>query len=345
MNQSTVSGIVLYHKMPGRTSFQSLAAIKKALGTKKLGHTGTLDSFAEGLLVVCVGSLTRLAGRITEFDKEYVARILFGSETDTLDPTGTVTKSAPLPSLAALELSIKKFTGNIMQRPPEFSAIKIGGKRASDLTRAGKAAEIPARPVTVYESELLETKTASDSASASISGGEIEEARVRFKVSKGTYIRSLARDIGADCGSAAHLIELFRSRVGNFRIEDAVCLEGGGNPSAQLPSAVQAADGDKPILHPMSRALSVECGFVPLTLLSGHEADFYNGRPLRASWFEGLPTFAPTTAAPAPLAVFTESGVFAGLVHLQGPENPAAFGGAHLKYDFVLPKEAAGGGK
>ena len=97
------SGIILYDKKPGATSFCALGKIKKTLGTKKVGHTGTLDSFAQGLLVVCVGSLTRLAGLITAFDKEYVAQIIFGQETDTLDPTGQVVKTAPLPTLDALK--------------------------------------------------------------------------------------------------------------------------------------------------------------------------------------------------------------------------------------------------
>ena len=108
---SSPSGIILYDKKPGVTSFSALGKIKKVLDTKKVGHTGTLDLFAQGLLVVCVGSLTRLAGLITAFDKEYEAKIIFGEQTDTLDPTGQVVKTAPLPTLAALKESLKKFTG------------------------------------------------------------------------------------------------------------------------------------------------------------------------------------------------------------------------------------------
>lgn len=199
-------------KKPGITSFSSLNIIKKSLGTKKVGHTGTLDSFAQGLLVVCTGSLTRLAGQITAFDKTYEAVIEFGAQTDTLDPTGVVIKNAPLPTLQALKESLKKFTGKIMQRPPEFSAIKIDGKRASDLQRAGKIAEIPAREITVYSSCLNEVQLEND---------RVKYARVTFSVSKGTYIRSLARDIGEDCKSAAHLVGLLRTSVGMFNLCDA----------------------------------------------------------------------------------------------------------------------------
>ncbi|MBQ6028284.1 MAG: tRNA pseudouridine(55) synthase TruB, partial [Treponema sp.] len=234
------SGIILYDKKPGVTSFSALGKIKKTLGTKKVGHTGTLDLFAQGLLVVCVGSLTRLAGLITAFDKEYEAKIIFGEQTDTLDPTGQVVKTAPLPSLAALKNSLKKFTGKLMQRPPEFSAIKIAGKRASDLTRSGKEAALPERPIEVYEAQLLDCELdaafeggGANEAAASYNCGLasdrgasndsclVQSARVRFLVSKGTYIRSLARDIGLDCASAGRLETLKRTRVGSFNLSDA----------------------------------------------------------------------------------------------------------------------------
>ncbi|MCR4952533.1 MAG: tRNA pseudouridine(55) synthase TruB [Treponema sp.] len=238
-NDFTADGIVLLAKKPGPTSFSSLNDIKHALGTKKVGHTGTLDSFAQGLLVVCTGRLTKLAGNITEFDKEYDAVIKFGEATDTLEYTGNVVRTAPLPDEKTLRQVLPDFTGNIMQRPPEFSAIHIDGKRASDLARSGKTAEIPERPVTVYKAEILEIKTAEKSQEeAEINAPEgietkagieyartenerIEYVRIRFVVSKGTYIRSLARDIAKKCGSAGHLVGLYRKKVGNFYIEDA----------------------------------------------------------------------------------------------------------------------------
>ena len=156
------SGFVLFAKRPGMTSFSSLFTIKHALKTKKVGHTGTLDSFAEGLLVVCVGSATRLASRITAFDKEYEAVISFGKETDTLDPEGTVIKEKDLPSENQLKDALKHFSGEIFQKPPDFSAIHVNGKRASDLVRSGVSVEIPTRKVFIYQSELLETKLNSE---------------------------------------------------------------------------------------------------------------------------------------------------------------------------------------
>ena len=149
-------GIVLFAKRPGLTSFSSLFSIKRALATKKVGHTGTLDSFASGLLVVCTGSLTRLASYITSFNKTYDAVIEFGVETDTLEYTGKIIKTAPLPKKDDVLSAIKHYTGDILQRPPLFSALHINGERASDIARSGRSAEMPSRPVTVYASEAEE---------------------------------------------------------------------------------------------------------------------------------------------------------------------------------------------
>jgi len=293
------SGIILYNKKPGITSFSSLGIIKKVLGTKKVGHTGTLDLFAQGLLVVCVGSLTRLAGLITAFDKEYEALIVFGERTDTLDPTGQVVQTAPLPTLEALKESLKKFTGKLMQRPPEFSAIKIGGKRASDLTREGKTAVMPERPIEVYESELLD---------AQVKDGLVQSARVRFLVSKGTYIRCLARDIGEDLKSAARLQELKRTRVGNFLLEDA------SDENTLSERSLKA----------MTPQIASLCGMKSAILNAGFEDHFYNGRPLKDSLFS-----SPIEEGAS--AVFDKQENFLGAISRN-------FG--KTKYEYVVPKSA-----
>ena len=310
------SGIILYDKKPGVTSFCALGKIKKTLGTKKVGHTGTLDLFAQGLLVVCVGSLTRLAGLITAFDKEYEAQIIFGEQTDTLDPTGQVVKTAPLPTLGALKDSLKKFTGKIMQRPPEFSAIKIGGKRASDLTRAGKEAVIPERPIEVFEAQLLDAEleaAASNDLGLADNRALVKSARVRFSVSKGTYIRCLARDIGADLNSAGRLQTLKRTRVGNFSLSDAADEE-----------CLTAAS-----LKPMTPDIAALCGMKSAALKAGAENDFYNGRPLRSGLFA-----APLAEGTS--AVFVQDGAFAGAVTMAG---------GRAKYEYVVPKSGAGAGQ
>ncbi|MBQ3838026.1 MAG: tRNA pseudouridine(55) synthase TruB [Treponema sp.] len=306
------SGIILYDKKPGVTSFSALGKIKKTLGTKKVGHTGTLDLFAQGLLVVCVGSLTRLAGLITAFDKEYEAKIIFGEQTDTLDPTGQVVKTAPLPSLAALKESLKKFTGKLMQRPPEFSAIKIGGKRASDLTRSGKEAALPERPIEVYEAQLLDAEleaAASNDCGLANDSCLVQSARVRFLVSKGTYIRSLARDIGLDCASAGRLETLKRTRVGNFNLIDA-CDE----------DTICASS-----LRQMDEETARLCGLNAAYLRPGQEENFWNGRPLRFSFFEE-PLKEGTSA------VFSSDKVFMGAVKKEG---------GRASYEYVVPKSEA----
>lgn len=320
---SNPSGIILYDKKPGVTSFSALGKIKKVLGTKKVGHTGTLDLFAQGLLVVCVGSLTRLAGLITAFDKEYEAQIIFGERTDTLDPTGQVVKTAPLPTLGALKDSLKKFTGKIMQRPPEYSAIKIDGKRASDLTRAGKAADLPERPITVYEAELLDAELeGAGGASLACENGSaasndlglasdcalVRSARVRFLVSKGTYIRSLARDIGEACASAARLETLKRTRVGNFNLADAAGED-----------AISAAS-----LRLMDKETARLCGLASAVLRRGQEENFYNGRPLKDAQF--LEPLLEGTSA-----VFDEAGNFMGAVKKEK---------GRVRYEYVVPKGA-----
>ena len=213
---SNASGIVLYAKQPGCTSFSSLFTIKKALNTTKVGHTGTLDSFAEGLLVVCVGNHTRLAGKITGFSKKYEAIIAFGTETDTLEYTGNPINQTNLPTLENLQKSLENFTGDILQAPPAFSAVHVDGKRASDLARDGKSFEIPKRPVTVFEAKILDVIFEDET------NQTVKYAKIDFFVSKGTYIRCLARDIAKDCGSSAHLIGLLRTEVGSFKLEDAV---------------------------------------------------------------------------------------------------------------------------
>ena len=155
---SNAAGIVLLAKQSGLTSYSSLNAVKKALGTSKVGHTGTLDSFAQGLLVVCVGNLTRLSSHITAFNKTYEAVIEFGKETDTLDPTGEVVRTAELPELQALLKAVEKHKGAIEQVPPAFSALHVDGKRASDLVRDGHNVELEKRLVFIMASRICELK-------------------------------------------------------------------------------------------------------------------------------------------------------------------------------------------
>ncbi|MBD5442321.1 MAG: tRNA pseudouridine(55) synthase TruB [Treponema sp.] len=331
--------IVLFAKQAGLTSFSSLYTIKHALKTKKVGHTGTLDSFAEGLLVVCCGALTRLAGKITEFDKTYQAVIQFGAETDTLEYTGSLVRTAPLPTRESVERAIDHFTGEIMQVPPAFSAIHVDGKRASDVARSGAAVSIPARKVTVYSSKILDVKYADDNSHA------LDSALVEFSVSKGTYIRSLARDIGNFASSAAHLTGLFRTKVGDFKVNEAAgfellepfTIERVKKNVAKYVALKNSTDTDfksvknEAFLHgevikkslPMTRSLAKQCGFSVLNLNCGKENWFFNGGKLSSSLFDVSPFSLKTEFA----AVFTSHNTFAGL--LQKNES------GYFSYSFV----------
>lgn len=208
MTEKNKDGIVFLNKPVGETSFRSLGCVKKTLGTGKVGHTGTLDKFAEGLLIVLTGRFTKLNSLITGMDKVYEAEFCFGKETDTLDPEGEVVGEAPLPEESLIREKISLFMGDILQRPPIYSAIHINGQRAHKLARKGVEQEMPARPITVYAFDIL-----------SYTNGKL---KVQVHCSKGTYIRSLARDLGLACNSRAYVSALKRTKVGPFRLEDSL---------------------------------------------------------------------------------------------------------------------------
>ena len=323
-----MDGIVLLAKKIGLTSFTSLTDVKKALDTTKVGHTGTLDSFAQGLLVVCTGRLTKLAGYITAFDKDYSAVIKFGQETDTLEYTGKVTRTAPLPAEEELIKAVEQFTGTYDQVPPVFSSIHIDGKRASELVRKGQEAELTPRSVTVKKARIIELEKTDD--------GRVLYAHIDFSVSKGTYIRSLARDIANACGSAAQLIGLYRTRVGTFKIEDAAGYQGVKDFSiksavANMEKELEAMnsssltyqkysyDEERKLLQaeilqsikPFDQETSILCGFTNLTLKNRQaQEDYYNGKPIRSALFGTDLHALPVKTL---CAVYTPDKVFTGL--------------------------------
>lgn len=205
------SGLVLLRKPKGITSFQALSPLKRSLGSGKIGHAGTLDRFAEGLLVALAGSYSRLAPYVQAGEKRYIGLMAFGKQTDTLDPEGEVVAEGPLPSRAELEKVLGAFRGPIMQRPPAYSAVHVAGKRAYELALRGQEPELKERSVEIRELSLL----------------SYEEGRARIEVrcTSGTYIRALARDIAFACGSCAYLIELERLSIGPYSVEGAVVPE------------------------------------------------------------------------------------------------------------------------
>ncbi|NLC56863.1 MAG: tRNA pseudouridine(55) synthase TruB [Armatimonadetes bacterium] len=211
-----LSGVLNIRKPVGPTSHDVVARVRRLLRTRRIGHAGTLDPAAEGVLVLFLGTATRLIEYTADADKEYVADCLFGIATTTLDATGEVTATADASALhrAALEAVLPRFTGPILQVPPMYSAVHHEGKRLYELARRGEEVERAPREVVIHALELL-----------AFTPGATARARLRVVCSKGTYIRTLAADIGAALELPAHLAALTRTRVGPFRIEDAVTLE------------------------------------------------------------------------------------------------------------------------
>ncbi len=224
-----VEGLLLVDKPAGLTSHDAIAAARRALGTRRVGHLGTLDPFATGLLVLLVGRVTRLGPYIEGEPKVYDATIAFGSETDTDDVVGQPTVTAPLPERVAVESAMSKLTGTIDQRPPTYSAKQVGGVRAYDAARRGDPLELRSVSVTVHSWAVRQWR---DDATFD----------VRITCGGGTYIRALARDLGRLVGSAAHLSSLRRVRSGPFDVADATPMDALGR-DAVLRSPLDALSG------------------------------------------------------------------------------------------------------
>ena len=200
-------GILLINKPAGKTSFQSLSAVKQYFQTKRVGHTGTLDKFARGLMIVLVGKLTKLNPVFSGMDKVYEGVISFGEETDTLDPEGKIIHTASVPSLSVIEDKLTLFTGDQEQIPPLYSAIHVNGKRSWRLARQGVEIEMKSRPVRIDSLEIIDWQK--------------PNLTLRVSCSSGTYIRSLARDLALSCESRGYLSALNRTKVGGFALNEA----------------------------------------------------------------------------------------------------------------------------
>ena len=372
MPKSEPQFIIPFAKPSGITSFISLWQVKHALGTKKVGHTGTLDSFADGLLVLLSGKLTKLVPYITDFDKTYRVLFYFGKETDTLDPEGAVIAEKPLPVYADFIAAIRQLTGTIEQVPPVYSAVKQAGERLSDRIRRGEAVTVPPRTVTIYSIDIeeifyapkadtagsappcsdtgvesLEADTGAmyprtdmsmahpeaDAAALStdqkVSGAEKSEEGALQKVlgavlcvrcSKGTYIRSLVRDIAHCCGSAAYAYALRRTAVGPFTLEQAAgfsALSPFGSAAVNLADADSIGTASKsvhdrragqdgacvPDSKPVSYSVTEEeinraalslneeiaraMHFQIAALQEKYYPAFMNGKPISGHWFTG----------------------------------------------------------
>lgn len=225
-----MNGIINIYKEAGYTSFDVVAKMRGILKERKIGHTGTLDPDATGVLPVCIGNGTKLVELFADHEKEYIAELRLGIATDTQDMTGEVIKTSPV-EVDEFQISevIKSFVGEYMQIPPMYSAVKVNGKKLYELARAGKEVERKPRKVFFKEIEILSI--------------EIPIVKIRVSCSKGTYIRTLCNDIGEKLGCLATMKSLIRTRVGNFTLDDAVTLE-------KLEQYRDAGELEKVVLSP-----------------------------------------------------------------------------------------------
>lgn len=212
--QDNKNGLIIIDKPEGMTSFDVVRQIRRLAQTRKVGHTGTLDPDATGVLPIALGQCTKLSKFLVLDEKEYHFTMKLGASTDTDDASGEVIREAPWEEIeeGAVEEQLTNFVGVIDQVPPIYSAIKIDGKRAYELARAGEEVVLDARKVEVFELELVEWNP--------------PLASLVVRCGPGTYVRSLARDLGEVLGSAAHTVSIRRTRVGSFSVAGAVELEG-----------------------------------------------------------------------------------------------------------------------
>ena len=219
-------GFLNVYKPTGKTSHDVVAILRRVTKVKQIGHTGTLDPFAEGVLPICIGKATRLIEYLND-EKAYIGTIQFGSSTTTYDTEGEIVKtSGKIVTQGDVEESLKFFRGEIEQLPPIYSAIKINGKKLYEYARAGQEVKIEPRKVTIFELELVNFNQAA------------QQAEIRIVCSKGTYIRSIANDLGEKLGALGHLIKLVRIKAGDFYVDNSIKLEDLNSPEIVIKKLI-----------------------------------------------------------------------------------------------------------
>jgi tRNA pseudouridine55 synthase len=279
-------GLVVVDKAPGWTSHDVVAKLRGIYGQRRIGHAGTLDPDATGVLLVGLGRVTRLLRFLQEAGKEYRGRVVFGVATDTLDASGAVLERAEMTiTRAELDAAARGFVGDIEQVPPMVSALKVGGRRLYEMARAGEEIERAARPVRIDELVVEDLEP-----------GPYPEATIRVSCSSGTYIRTLAADLGESLGGCAHLGNLRRLRVGGFVLDDA------------LPIEAIEADPDAAVRPPTDAVRDLECVTVDAERARGvaHGATF--AAPALLGERDGPGPFAVVDEAGALLAVYERRG-------------------------------------
>ncbi|MDQ2838797.1 MAG: tRNA pseudouridine(55) synthase TruB [Actinomycetota bacterium] len=277
-------GLIVVDKPAGMTSHDVVGKVRRIAGTRRVGHAGTLDPMATGVLVLGVERATKLLNHLVLTDKTYSATIRLGVASSTDDAEGELRDGADASALTAADLAplLASLTGEIMQRPSSVSAIKVDGQRAYARVRAGESVELAARPVTVSRFELLAEPRPV---------GSYLDCEVLVDCSSGTYIRALARDLGDVLGVGGHLTALRRSRVGPFELSQAITLQA-------------LAELDDPIVLPLPRAIAAA---MPIrTLLPAEASELSFGRTIAPAGIEG--TYGGIAESGEAVAILRESG-------------------------------------
>ena len=232
-----MNGILVIDKPKDWTSRDVVNYIEKKLNTKKVGHIGTLDPLATGVLVLCIGNALKLVEILMNHDKEYIAKIKLGIETDTLDITGNIIKKSEIPTLSKedIESTLKSFIGKSTQEVPIYSSVKVNGKKLYEYARNGEKVNIPSKEIEIYKLELVNSNYK-------------DELTIKCKVSKGTYIRSLVRDIGKKLKTVATMTELRRTSLGNINVEESYTISDIDNNNYKLLSITEVLNLPKVIV-------------------------------------------------------------------------------------------------
>jgi len=256
MTSPALHGFIIADKPVGITSFDVVRIVRKHLGIRKIGHAGTLDPFASGVLLLAVGNATKALSSLILAQKTYLAKIVFGVDSNTLDIDGALQLGDAIPQFSGRELqaALSAFNGEIEQIPPDYSAVKIAGKRACDRVRKGESVTLVPKKVLLHDSELLELNILHAGLFANRPCAEI-----RLHVGSGFYVRSFARDLGQYLGTSAIVVSLRRESVGRFQVKNAI-----------TPDEVTAAD--------IFSVSSHDFPYPPLTLTPSQWIDFSHGR-------------------------------------------------------------------
>ena len=283
MSSAPASGLVVVDKPAGLTSHDVVGRVRRLAGTRRVGHAGTLDPMATGVLLLGINRATRLLGHLTLAEKEYDAVVRLGASTTTDDAEGEVTSTCSTAGLTEPEIrnALEKFTGTIQQVPSSVSAVKVGGQRAYKRVRSGEDVVLAARSVTIRRLEAGPPRVV----------GDVIDLPVTVRCSSGTYVRAIARDLGAALGVGGHLTSLRRTAVGPFGLDQAITLDALADDFTMLPM----------------EAVARRC-FPALDLDEAQAADVGHGRPLELD-----------TGSTGPVAVFGPGGEFLALYEQSGP--------------------------